>query len=340
MKISSPYRAFIVLTLLALLGACESRKKPAATRPVSTSTGPVAIIFDTDIGPDIDDVGAMAMLHAFADDGEARILGVMSCNPNQWTAPAIDVLNTYFGRGDLPIGAPKNGGVIIGNWFDWSEKIVPKYPHNLDSTNYATDAVATYRKILAAQPDSSVTIVTVGFLTNLKNLLSSSKDEFSNLTGKQLVARKVKHLVSMGGRFPKGKEFNLEQDPEAAMAVIDNWPTPMTFSGFEIGEKVLTGSVLIKDSTLVNSPVRTTYLYCLQRDKTPTRPSWDQTALLVGIRGLADYFTTETGQCRMFPDGHNEWVTTPKGSHRRLIFKMPPEKIAVVIEDLMRHPPR
>src|SRR5690349_14556009 len=214
MKISFS-RAFLVLMLLAWLGACESRKKPAATRPVSASTEPVSVIFDTDIGPDIDDVGAMAMLHAFADNGEARILGVMSCNPNQWTAPAIDVLNTYFGRGDLPIGAPKNGGVIIGNWYDWAEKLVPTYPHNLDSTSYAMDAVAAYRKLLAAQPDSSVTIVTVGFLTNLKNLLASPKDEFSNLTGKQLVAKKVKQLVSMAGKFPQGKEFNLEQDPEA-----------------------------------------------------------------------------------------------------------------------------
>ncbi|MDQ6762361.1 MAG: nucleoside hydrolase, partial [Bacteroidota bacterium] len=33
---------------------------------------PVSIIFDTDIAPDYDDVGAMALLHAFADMGEAK----------------------------------------------------------------------------------------------------------------------------------------------------------------------------------------------------------------------------------------------------------------------------
>ena len=44
---------------------------------------PVSIIFDTDIAPDYDDVGALAMLHAFADKGEAKILATISCNASE-----------------------------------------------------------------------------------------------------------------------------------------------------------------------------------------------------------------------------------------------------------------
>lgn len=47
----------------------------------------VNIIFDTDIAPDYDDVGAMALLHAFADRGEANILATISCNAFETTAP-------------------------------------------------------------------------------------------------------------------------------------------------------------------------------------------------------------------------------------------------------------
>jgi hypothetical protein len=58
------------------------------------------------------------------------------------------------------------------------------------------------------------------------------------LNGKDLVRRKVVSLVSMAGRFPSGKEFNVEKDAAASQVVYSNWPTPVLLSGFEIGMKV------------------------------------------------------------------------------------------------------
>jgi hypothetical protein len=55
---------------------------------------PVKIIFDTDFGPDYDDVGALAVLHAMADSGKAEILAILSCNKHELVGPSIDVLNT------------------------------------------------------------------------------------------------------------------------------------------------------------------------------------------------------------------------------------------------------
>ncbi|WP_229214138.1 hypothetical protein [Dyadobacter flavalbus] len=66
-----------------------------------------AIILDTDIGPDYDDVGAMAVMHALADRGEAKPLAVISCNKNELVVPTIEIINTFFGRPELPTGAPK-----------------------------------------------------------------------------------------------------------------------------------------------------------------------------------------------------------------------------------------
>ena len=37
------------------------------------------IIFDTDMVEDFDDVGAVAVLHAFADEGKCEILAIGTC---------------------------------------------------------------------------------------------------------------------------------------------------------------------------------------------------------------------------------------------------------------------
>src|SRR4051812_16913453 len=91
---------------------------------------PVPVILDTDIGPDYDDVGAVAMLHALADKGECRPLAIMASNKHPLVGPAIDILNIYFGRPNLPIGAPKGAGAPdIGAKQKWPEMLVKKYPH-------------------------------------------------------------------------------------------------------------------------------------------------------------------------------------------------------------------
>jgi pyrimidine-specific ribonucleoside hydrolase len=81
------------------------------------------------------------------------------------------------------------------------------------------NAVTLYRRVLAHQRDHSVVIITTGFLTNLADLLQSPADSLDNRDGKQLVKQKVKKLVSMAGRFPQGKEFNLNKDSAASAYV-------------------------------------------------------------------------------------------------------------------------
>jgi pyrimidine-specific ribonucleoside hydrolase len=130
---------------------------------------PVSVIFDSDIGPDYDDVGAITMLHAFADKGEAKILATVASDKYPNAAAVLNVFNTYFGRPDLPIGVPKGNAVNMSDEQHWSDSIVAKYPHKIHSNDEAEDVVKVYRKILSLQPDNSVTIVTVGFLQILPN---------------------------------------------------------------------------------------------------------------------------------------------------------------------------
>jgi inosine-uridine nucleoside N-ribohydrolase len=297
---------------------------------------PVSIILDTDIGPDYDDVGALAVLHALSSRGEARPLAVISSNKNELTVPSIDVLNTYYGRPELLTGVPKGKGVDLGASQKWPEMLVAKYPHKIKKSSDAPDAVETYRKILARQPDQSVTIVTIGFLTNLADLLDSAPDAISPLSGELLVRRKVKQLVSMAGLFPEGREYNVHIDSLASEKVFTYWPTNIVFSGFEIGEKIKTGLRIVNNEQL-SSPVKDVYALSMPLSKGDAdgRMSWDQTAVLVAIRGNQPYFGLKRGKI-IVEGGNNKWQDDPMGQHAYLTESMPLPQITMLIEALMQ----
>jgi inosine-uridine nucleoside N-ribohydrolase len=301
---------------------------------------PVKIIFDTDFGPDYDDVGALAVLHAMADSGKAEILAILSCNKHELVGPSIDVLNTYFGRPDIPLGAPKSVALNLGAWQHWPDTLVSKFPHRVPSTASLPDAVDVYRKTLYEQPDHSVTLVTVGFLTNLADLLRSPPDSLCPLTGKELVSKKVKQLVSMAGRFPEGREFNVHMDSTASLYVFENWPTPVIFTGFEIGWEIRTGLRLI-GSDIANNPVKEVFQLCIPmaEEDQHGRMSWDETAVLIAVYGTGNFFSTVKGTIVIHPDGSNGWISSEAGSHAYVVQAMSVDQMSRFIEDRMMHLP-
>src|SRR5688572_28720920 len=64
---------------------------------------PVRVIFDSDMGPDYDHVGAITLLHSFADSGKANILATIASTKYEGVAAVFEVLNTYFNRPNIPI---------------------------------------------------------------------------------------------------------------------------------------------------------------------------------------------------------------------------------------------
>ena len=316
---------------LILLFACHDIKK--------SSVEPVKIIFDSDMGPDYDDVGALTMLHAFADSGKAEILATMASNRYSLVAPCLDVINTYYGRPLIPVGSPKTHGVNIGCSQHWTDSLVSHFPHKIDSTAQAYNAVLLYRKILAAQPDTSVVIVTVGFLTNLNDLLLSQPDSLSPLNGNDLVTKKVKKLVSMAGKFPEGWEFNVKEDSTSSKYVFDHWPTPVILSGFEIGMKIFTGKKLITRG--LKSPAAMAFGIAIPFSKEDRngRMSWDQTAVLTAVQGPKFAFDEVRGEMIAEPSGFNRWINREDGRHTYLVFKKSPQALSELIENYMMHEP-
>lgn len=312
----------------------------AVSVPAQKNQKPVAIIFDSDMGPDYDDVGAIAMLHAFADSGHANILATVASTKYEGVAAVFNVFNTYFKRPEILIGVPKNNALELKDFQHWTDTLLLKYPHHIKSNDEVPDAIEVYRKVLSSQPNKSVTIVTVGFLTNLSTLLQSSGDKYSKLNGRDLVKQKVKHLICMAGKFPAGSEFNVNRDAAASQFVFDNWETPVLLSGFEIGVKIKTGLPLINNAAIKNSPVKDVFQICIPMspEDSAGRSSWDETAVLVAVKGYKPWYAIEKGKMVVAENGSNIW-SKESSPHNYLIEEQSPAVVQQLINTLIMHQP-
>ncbi|MCC5843071.1 MAG: nucleoside hydrolase [Verrucomicrobia bacterium] len=306
----------------------------------SHSALPVSILLDTDMATDCDDAGAMAVLHALASKGEAEILGVVTNNRDGASIGAVAAINSYYGRPDIPLGACQRDdvGIEAARFVQKLAADTARYGHTVTSREQVPDAVDLYRRGLAAAPDHSVVIVSIGHLNNLAGLLDSGPDASSPLTGLELVQQKVPRLVVMGGDYPAGKEHNFWARGSAPYTarVLETWPGPILFTGYSLGESVMTGPAMA--GLPEDHPVRRAYAGHSSQPLERGRPSWDQTAVLAAVRGPAPYWTlSPPGRNVPEADGSNHWENDPEGNHVYLVESMPPSGVARVISQLMVH---
>ena len=64
---------------------------------------PVKVIFDTDMYTDFDDVGALACLHALADQRECEILATLTNTRDCYSVAVCEIVNAYYGRPGIPV---------------------------------------------------------------------------------------------------------------------------------------------------------------------------------------------------------------------------------------------
>ena len=246
-KIFNWVLAAIIVCGLTVLTACSNDDNPAGQQ--GECTGMPLVIYDTDIGSSTDDLFAMEMLYRYEDEGRCRLLGVMVDREGERNAAFADVMNTYFGHGDVPIGLVRDGIKEPKVWIDYAHVAdtkdgegQPMFRRTVADYSSLPDGWQLYRRLLAAQPDRSVSIVSVGFVTCLAQLLTSGADEYSSLTGVELVRRKVKCIYLQGGMFGEAEEpdFNFAQGITFAKTFFQNWPqeVDMVFSPMETGQDV------------------------------------------------------------------------------------------------------
>lgn len=324
---STRYRAFLVLPALILVLGLATECALAAESSASEPSKPPAVIFDTDMGSDCDDAGALAVLHALADAGEVRILGVIfSSGKNRYGVGACDAINTYYGRGDLPLGQYQ--GTDVGDPNDsYTKRIATDtklFGHNV--VDEAPDLVSVYRSILESQPDRSVTIITVGHPHGLVHLMRDPR-------AAELVRKKVARWVAMG---MGGWNFQQVGMSAYCAELLEKWPLDFYIS--PAGKKVITGHRQLPQ-TPENNPVREAYRLW-RTALVDGRSSWDQVAVLSLVR--PNLFQVEhAGRLERKPDGEVIWnrdVDNPK--HHLVTPKVSIEAMARTIEELMARPPK
>ncbi len=322
---------------------------------------PVKVIYDTDMETDRDDAAALGMLHAMQDNGECEILAVVHNTSDHYGPGCIDAINTYYGRPDIPIGAYKANDANSRELLDPHFRLIapfaqmiaqdPAFPNDIVTRDDVPDAVQVYKDALRDQPDNSVVIISVGFVTNLHNLLKDPE-------GLILVQEKVGSLVIMGGIWtPVETDDTLTMNlagqqyvpiaAEAADYVFANWPTKMELLGREIGKPLKSGNRL-KDTSLHN-PVREAYrIINDERNRANwNSASFDQATVLYAVRGTGpddQYWDIETiGSPDIFQKSDSlwycRWNTTPDSLHTFIKEKMSPDALEDIIEELMVQAP-
>jgi len=309
---------------------------------LSLAAEPVRLILDTDMGNDVDDALALAMIHALQNRGEVRLLAVTITKDNRDAATFVDLVNHFYGRPDVPIGVVRDGKTpadapmlkVPAERRDGHGNFV--YPRRLRDGSQAPEAVELLRRVLREQPDASVTIAQIGFSTNLARLVATPE-------GHDLAARKVKALYLMAGNFQKPQpEYNVFTDAPAFSDLMKNWPSPMIFSGFEVG-LVITypfESIQRDFSWVADHPVVEAYKVYV--GKPEDHPNWDSTAVLDAIRPDRGYFDlSEPGNVELGEKDTTVFKPDATGKCRYLVLK--PDQVSRIrelIASLVSEPPR
>ena len=188
---------------------------------LSTPTQPVNIIMDSDMAISVDDVGDHAIMWALANRGEVNVLAEICSSANDFSAPLMHAIATYYGHPNVPIGANHGSTPNLENsaTSNYAQQMAARFGTPGDTRANYPDPVVGYRQALAGAPDHSVYIVSNGYFEPLQGLLQSQPDSISPLNGVQLVAQKVVRLIPGAGFFPSGSEHNMRVDADAASFV-------------------------------------------------------------------------------------------------------------------------
>lgn len=298
---------------------------------INDALNPTPILFDTDFGGDSDDAMAVRMLSYYESIGSVRIVFASLSNADLSCLKGMNALFEYDGTFDVPIIMPSSSTYERTTGYG---AVLAQYPHTLN-TPYSVYGYKAYRKALASL-DRKAVIVAVGSYGNISNLLNSTADEYSDLTGIQLVQQKVSKLVLMGGAFPNsltamgsagavvngvqtpGAEWNFAGNISATNNVITNCPVPIIFCGWEIGHAIKCGGGISDKLPTDDAMIAALHEHGGTSEVTNGRDGYDPITVAIAcvgdarkigyqlVRGTISYDTTTS---------RNTFTESPSGNH-------------------------
>ena len=306
--------------IVAFFTSCS--KNSTTKNDIPEYTGIPLVILDTDIGSSTDDLFSLEMLYHYEELGRCRLLGVVVDREGEDCAACADVMNTYFGHPDVPIGLVREGIKNPSVWINYKalptyklENGQPMFKHSVTNYSALPDGWQLYRKLLATQPDRSVSICSTGFVTCLAQLLLSEPDEYSSLTGVELVRQKVKCAYVMGGIFGEAIEpdYNFGQGISFAMDFFRLWPkdVDIVFSPAEVGDPIeYVPEQVISDIAWTDvHPIKQVYLTC---NCNTGQKMWDPMTVIHALEGDALFNISGRGTATITPNA--ETIFTPSAS--------------------------
>ncbi|MEM9565395.1 MAG: nucleoside hydrolase [Actinomycetota bacterium] len=217
-------------------GDASSTRAEVASAAIPVADGVPLVALDTDMGPDIDDALALAMLHTYQARGQAEIAAVTLSRNSATGARFIDAYNTWSGHPDIPVGIDRRSPYSFNDSTSYVA-LAGRWPNDV-ADRPIDDGVTVLRTFLAraiAEGRPAV-LIQVGFSGNTAALLDSGPDDVSPLSGRELVLQSNVLLSMMAGSIPDDRvEFNVANDVAAARQVINGWPGDLVLSPFELG---------------------------------------------------------------------------------------------------------
>ena len=285
------------------------------------------VIFDTDMGPDCDDAGALAILLQYITKYDIELAAVCNCTSNPYANGCIRAICEYYGFENIKVGQHR-GKEMLPGYDKYNKAVVKKFCKYENSACHADNALDVYLDILKDAPDKSVVIITAGTFTNVAEALG--KDAL-------LFNRKVETIVSMAGKFPDGEEFNISSDPLAFATVSENFRNTMIFSGYEVGNKIKTGfSEENKDN-----PVYYAYKeFCGGREPYLNK-SFDLTAVQYAFEGNTSFYAlSKPVDIKADMNGAIKAKKNKYSNRYYIIREADDELITDYLNDILRMPPR
>lgn len=312
-------KVLIIFAAALFLAACNAPKKPTP------------VIFDTDMGNDIDDALALEMLFNYEDAGQIALKGITICKRNSHSIEFVDGVCRFHGRENMPLGFAYNGTLPDDYYYllptleakkeDGTRLIAPS--RGIDSG--IDEGYVALRKMLVKEKDGSVVLIATGPLTNIANLLKSDPDDISPLGGVDLVKKKVKSMHIMNGNFAVDTpEWNTITDLDASRVVYDLCPVSLIASGYEVGcaVKYPHESILNDFGDPNLNPLTVAYMH--YQPMPYDRETWDLTSVFDALDEDRTVFQrSEPGLITLREDGATIFTPEPDGLHRFLIVPDP-----------------